>query len=473
MKEGGWRDIIYSKHPNMLFRQLFSWGRGKEFLDEMAKRTPSLKSFFSCIDIFESCLSFIIQDKVLDEINDFSSKLATNPSFAEIVRDILTDFLCRLVEETQERPGWVTQTFGIDLWSLYERLESFLYAETQFFKFVLPMANFECEGHPFGIEIDDNLKIIDAWQVRREMERVPDVFKQTLIMQQVFPPLYALEVAFETEKWGNLGTPENKLVLTNSQVYTFNINADFISGGRGIIVGNVGRLPIELESLLYRVITALRLLKSGDVGFTTLYVISPPPMSRWMAINPPTFTLPPRQFTRARRLYTLAPNEIEQIKELIRFLSLMYTRRKFLREMGLAVRRYNYSYQREGMEDRLIDYVIVLESLLLQPELELKYRLSLRTSVLLSKGDEEKANEIFQFIKQAYDLRSNIVHGKNITKTLNRIGMPLEEFVSKLEGYARDSIREMFIKHQQYRSKEKILNLLDEMIVKPSARENR
>ncbi len=54
---------------------------------------------------------------------------------------ILIDFLCRLVEEIRERPEWVTQTFAIDLGSLYGKLESFLYAKTQFFKFVLPIAN--------------------------------------------------------------------------------------------------------------------------------------------------------------------------------------------------------------------------------------------------------------------------------------------------------------------------------------------
>lgn len=464
MNEGGWRDTIYGKHLDLLFTELFMWGRGKERLEERTKKTPSLKTFYPCIDIFESCLDCIIKDKALDRINDFSSKLAINPNFAEVLRMILINFLCRLIEETQERLGWGIQTFEIDLWSLYERLESFLYAKTQLFKFVLPMANFECEEHQF--EIDDNLKIMDAWQAHREMRRVPEVFKETLTMQQRFPPLYALEVALETEKWANLGMPRNKRVVTNSQVYTFNINADFISGG-GIIVGNVGRLPIKLESLLYIFITALRLLKSGDVGFTTLYVVSPSPMSRWMATNPPTFMLPRRQL--AKR-YILASNEVKRLKELLRFLSHMYARTNLLREMGLAIDRFNYSYQRDSMEDRLIDYVIVLEALLLRERLELKYRLSLRTSVLLGKGDEEKANEIFHFIQQAYDLRGDVVHGENIIKTLRKIGMSLEEVVSKLEEYARDSVSEMFVKYQKYRNKKEILKLLDEMILKPSIR---
>lgn len=80
--------------------------------------------------------------------------------------------------------------------------------------------------------------------------------------------------------------------------------------------------------------------------------------------------------------------------------------------MNIALRRYADAFQRREPEDRLIDLVISLEALLLKSgeRQELSYRLSQRGALLLA-DDLEEAQEIRDQLKDAYNERSNVVHG--------------------------------------------------------------
>lgn len=64
--------------------------------------------------------------------------------------------------------------------------------------------------------------------------------------------------------------------------------------------------------------------------------------------------------------------------------------------------------------ENVIDYCTVLESLICENESELKFKFALRTSLLVEMPDMTK-KEVFEFLKNVYKIRSNLVHGSDVS----------------------------------------------------------
>jgi len=81
-------------------------------------------------------------------------------------------------------------------------------------------------------------------------------------------------------------------------------------------------------------------------------------------------------------------------------------------EWSAALRRFSQMPDRVGIEDRLIDAVIALESIL-SPEKaeEISYRFRLRGAWLLGRADRAARDSWQGRLKDLYDLRSDLVHG--------------------------------------------------------------
>lgn len=140
------------------------------------------------------------------------------------------------------------------------------------------------------------------------------------------------------------------------------------------------------------------------------------------------------------------------------------------RRVEVALRRLNFAYERARPEDKLIDYLIGFEALLLQrsQRQELEYRLALRGSYLLADDFDERKT-IFNELKAAYQERSNIVHGGS-TKTTVKIGDQRVEFsklVEKSEEHLRSTIRK-FLELSVKQSEEQIIKDLDQKILRGS-----
>jgi len=90
------------------------------------------------------------------------------------------------------------------------------------------------------------------------------------------------------------------------------------------------------------------------------------------------------------------------------------------REFGLAVRRFLSVAERLNPEDRLIDAVIGLESLLLAGVSdELSFQFALRGAWLLEPTDRALREVLFQILRNVYTVRSGVVHGEE--KALQRV----------------------------------------------------
>ncbi|MBO4858246.1 MAG: hypothetical protein J5527_07015 [Treponema sp.] len=89
---------------------------------------------------------------------------------------------------------------------------------------------------------------------------------------------------------------------------------------------------------------------------------------------------------------------------------------RFNRKFDIAISRLRSSYLKTSEEDSFLDLVIGIETLLSDENKgELTYKLSVRVAVLLSEfADYKPLNpyEIFISMKNIYDYRSAIVHGK-------------------------------------------------------------
>ena len=121
-------------------------------------------------------------------------------------------------------------------------------------------------------------------------------------------------------------------------------------------------------------------------------------------------------------------------------------RRKRL--IDVAVRRFSYALERDRPDDTLIDLVIAAESLFLgdagdpQERGELRFRFSLRAAFFLAP-DIETRKRFFQFMRNAYDARSALVHGGEPDPRLFRVfgqDLTLEQFIERLASELRKAL---------------------------------
>jgi hypothetical protein len=141
--------------------------------------------------------------------------------------------------------------------------------------------------------------------------------------------------------------------------------------------------------------------------------------------------------------------------------------RKFL---GLAMRRIGYAHERHRIEDKLIDLLIAAEALFLSDagsetyRGELQYRLAQRAAFFL--GDDPHTREkIYQHMKDAYKLRSQVVHGGKIRPIKKEDGglVDMQEFVETTRMYLRDALHKMINLGMQGEPSAQLINW-DELI---------
>jgi hypothetical protein len=157
-----------------------------------------------------------------------------------------------------------------------------------------------------------------------------------------------------------------------------------------------------------RMLTALRLVQSNDVGIHSIWYVDENPFGRfpsprWLWSDP----IP----SDSRSAQTVVTADVEnQVREIWPHLAREQTKRPLL----VALERLNDSYRRAKQEDRLIDYWVGLEALFLQvKEQELRFRAALLTAQYIATAPAGRY-PIFRDIRDSYDLRSKVVHGAEL-----------------------------------------------------------
>lgn len=159
--------------------------------------------------------------------------------------------------------------------------------------------------------------------------------------------------------------------------------------------------------------------------------------------------------------YILLQEDAEKLRELwdeLHKIDFQKSENKFLLS---AIDRFMESYQKDNIEDKILDLMICLESLLQDNPAELRFRLSIRTALLIGEKNEEK-NRIYKIVKEGYDVRSDTVHGLNtsIVKIENE-EISLNSLHEELENIVRRSIRKFITKINNNEKRGTVIQNLD------------
>lgn len=188
-----------------------------------------------------------------------------------------------------------------------------------------------------------------------------------------------------------------------------------------------------------RVVECMRLYQPGHAGYP--FQMQRPTL--WLPISLDSMWKSGSTPMRAMNTYHIAEDKVENLLDFCnRHIAAL---RSASKDVQLANRRFNFIYDRDIVEDALVDLVVALESLFLEEETaELGYRMAMRVAGLLHETGAERQTT-FELIHKAYQTRNRIVHGGVPPLKITVHGEPIEfeKFVSLVEDHVRQSIRKV------------------------------
>jgi hypothetical protein len=324
--------------------------------------------------------------------------------------------------------------------SLYGDFETYFYSDFLKKRAFSPLTGFEME--------EDQIELGERFFVRRLSVQEREGLASSAAMVMPFPHFsvgfptgwekFALDLSVEVPKIIGEQPPTN------------------------VPPGGVGQIASERFQM---VVSALRLFKAGAVDITSISTGT---------IGFDIFGGFGGGMSRVR-LPVLAANYTLPGAESPKFVAFWADfQRQYLiqhKRVDLAMRRFNLAYERLLLEDRLIDYAIALEALLLRAEeqQELRFRLALRGSRLLRDEPSERS-EVFSRLRAAYGVRSEIVHGGSIPSEvpLGKARVPFHQFVEAIADDVRAIIRKM-LELTETMEENQVIASLDEGIVRGDA----
>ncbi len=277
----------------------------------------------------------------------------------------------------------------------YRDMEVLFYNDMIGFKLFSPLQNFESDAAV--IDLGGGLKIKKI--TTQELEELLNASKWSPLIpsNEVITFRYSMEFTFETEK------------------YFLSIPLSALEEGP------------EWE-IFGKLVTALRLFKVGAIGYN---MIRETPL-----IDTPHLFGGTRGGLGYRRYwgpqYSLKVEEVDAFKGFWKQFGTIELGQRA--PIGIAIRRFNYAYERFGLEDKLIDHMIAFEALFFKTgEIgENRHKLSVRVAKLLAQ-DYENRRRIAKEMAGFYDMRNLVVHGEQASLK--------PEFTGKIENYLRDSIK--------------------------------
>ena len=156
------------------------------------------------------------------------------------------------------------------------------------------------------------------------------------------------------------------------------------------------------------VMTALRLLKSGNACLGSLYRLTER-LGQFPIDVAAAIPLVNRRS--AGRTYVLNESDLPDLEQI-------HNRLKgdIPDEVPLAIDRVNSAAERQRPEDQIIDLMIAMEALYGIGDHEaIRYKIRLRAATYLHDSPEDRW-KLFRFLGHAYDQRSKVVHGGKPTK---------------------------------------------------------
>jgi hypothetical protein len=230
----------------------------------------------------------------------------------------------------------------------------------------------------------------------------------------------------------------------------------------------VGPLEAELRTEAGNAVTALRLLKRGQIGAPIYAHLEEHGIAGMgnQTLYRTSDHLEPAKFE-------LLASEVEEVQGMFSELQTA-TGNGTLASLDIAIRRFHQSYSRGGGDDQVIDLAIAFEAMVLQGvKEELGYRLAVRAAALLR--DTRDPAETFMLMGQFYRVRSKVVHeGVPLHLALRqqrvkRLGsanrMPPDEFVALVADLLRACLRAYLRAAASGQSVGAVNDLLDQQVI--------
>lgn len=201
----------------------------------------------------------------------------------------------------------------------------------------------------------------------------------------------------------------------------------------------LGNLP-ESKQKFDNILKSLRILKDSDVIYKTIYTrrkyrgsINYGYGGGWSGNPGQSFLL--------NRVCAIKQNEINDLLKYYR----AFANGNLPDNLKRSLHRFNFAIERDLPEDKLIDALISLEALYGDGSGAIGYKIALRASVFLEDEFEARCS-INDYIKESYDIRNAIAHGKSTISMLKKYN------VERLITLARRSIRksmDLFIRENR------------------------
>ena len=185
-----------------------------------------------------------------------------------------------------------------------------------------------------------------------------------------------------------------------------------------------------------RIIHSLALFKKGECHYSGIMQFS----NNWFGRR--TFHFSKHRLLEWWKKYSLNEDEAQKF---ISFWKLLNSNNvKKSKAINLSIKRFGFAKERSRIEDKIIDFMIAAEALYLTgiSEKELSYRLSLRAGLFSSDNPDDQIKG-YNFMRQMYHLRSNLVHGSDNPKMpKGDDGKPMSEgaALNKLEDFLREAL---------------------------------
>lgn len=192
------------------------------------------------------------------------------------------------------------------------------------------------------------------------------------------------------------------------------------------------------DRLVYEVLLAMRLHKSGMVFCKVFRVEENSKTIMGGSINPPTPWRP--------SIYQLSISEAEEVDKWVsRITKLDLERNSSFR---VACERFSRSCEERRYDDKIIDLAIAFEALFTDDDSSRLGRMGkfvgLGCSMLLGQNAEDR-KEISCFMEKAFSIRNKIVHNTNFEKIIEVNGKSygMKDFIAQLQEYLRESIKKL------------------------------
>ncbi|MGD0177713.1 MAG: hypothetical protein ABSC50_12915 [Candidatus Bathyarchaeia archaeon] len=283
---------------------------------------------------------------------------------------------------------------------VYRDLERFYYQETIPLHALVPLHNVSSieEGE---IILEDRLRVRKI--ATRELEEIFDEAQNSRLLPipsyDIANMRYFAEITYETKK------------------------------GFGNITPDSSDTELNVDELIGKVIAALRLFKFGVLGFNLVWIlplIDTPVVGTRLG----SATLGYRRYV--GRPYLLGAGEAVELKDFWKKIAPINLGGSD--PLAIAIRRFNYAYERDKPEDRLVDYLVAFEALFFKTGEfgEFRHKLASRVARFVAR-DYDQRKQVFKTMGDFYDMRSKVVHGEYVTID--------EGFVNNVEDLLRLSIK--------------------------------